>query len=138
MQLYSELGKTVYSGRAKEYLIGLLMSSAKKTVSTSTKLSKNLLVSIDFPNNMVRVDRWEAVGHGQLHVARCSPDCRRRRRCGAPAWFHQYDAWGLGQHIPTTHAASRAAAIHRHHRYHVDGLDHGEIIKRKTRPGRSQ
>jgi hypothetical protein len=75
MQLYSELGKTVYSGRAKEYLIGLLMSSAKKTFSTNTKLSKNLLVSIDFPRNMVRVDRWEAVGHGQLHVARCSPDC---------------------------------------------------------------
>ena len=52
----------------------------------------------------------KAAGHGRFHVACCSPDRHRRRRGGAPPWFHQYDARGLGQHIAAAHAASRAAA----------------------------
>ena len=73
----------------------------------------------------------KAAGHRQFHVARCSSDRHRRRRGGAAPWPHQYDARGLGQHIAEAHAASRAAAIHRHHRYHVHGLDHGEITERE-------
>jgi len=80
----------------------------------------------------------KAAGHGRFHVARCSPDRHRRRRGGAPPWFHQYDARGLGQHIAAAHAASRAAAIHRHRRYHVHGLDHGKITERECGDGRSQ
>ena len=55
----------------------------------------------------------------------------RRRRGGAPPWSHQYDARGLWQHIAEAHAASRAAAIHRHRRYHVNGLDYCEIAERE-------
>ena len=80
----------------------------------------------------------KAAGHGRFHVACCSPDRHRRRRGGAPPWFHQYDARGLGQHIAAAHAASRAAAIHRHRRYHVHGLDHGKITERECGDGRSQ
>jgi hypothetical protein len=73
----------------------------------------------------------KAAGHGRFHVARCSPDRHRGRRGGAPPWSHQYDARGLGQHIAKTHAASRAAAIHRHRCYHAHGLDHGEITDKE-------
>src|SRR5438270_12273977 len=38
---------------------------------------------------------------------------------------------GSGNNIAKTHAASRAAAIHRHRCYHVDGLDHGEITDKE-------
>jgi len=73
-----------------------------------------------------------AVIWGGIFVAgsyRCSVR-HRRRRGGAPPWSHKYDARGLGQDIAEAHAASRAAAIHRHRRYHVHGLDHGEIAER--------
>ena len=75
-----------------------------------------------------------AVIWGGIFVAgsyRCSVR-HRRRRGGAPPWSHQYDARGLGQDIAEAHAASRAAAIHRHRRYHVHGLDHGEIAEREN------
>ena len=74
-----------------------------------------------------------AVIWGSIFVVgsyRCSVR-HRRRRGGTPPWSHQYDARGLGQHIAEAHAASRAAAIHRHRRYHVRGLDHGEIAERE-------
>ena len=74
-----------------------------------------------------------AVIWGSIFVVgsyRCSVR-HRRRRGGAPPWSHQYDARGLGQHIAEAHAASRAAAIHRHRRYHVHGLDYGEIAERE-------
>ena len=81
-----------------------------------------------------------AVIWGGIFVAgsyRCSVR-HRRRRGGAPPWSHQYDARGLGQDIAEAHAASRAAAIHRHRRYHVHGLDHGEIAERECGGGRSR
>jgi hypothetical protein len=74
----------------------------------------------------------KAAGHVRFHVALCSPDRHRRRRGGAPPWSHQYDARRLGQYIPEPHASSRAAAIYSDHRHHVDGLDHGEKIKREN------
>src|SRR3954468_7100852 len=66
-------------------------------------------------------------------------DRDRCRRCGAGPRPRQHDARRLAAQIAEADEASRAAAIHRHHRHNADGLGDGQIEHkqawRETGPG---
>src|SRR6476646_8283959 len=66
-------------------------------------------------------------------------DRDRCRRSGADPRPRQHYAWRLAAQIAEVDEASRAAAIHRHHRHNADGLGDGQVERKqglaRIRPG---
>ena len=54
--------------------------------------------------------------------------CRRRRRAGADAWSHQYDAGRLAEPVAEFDAVARAVTVCRDRHHHARGLGDGTLV----------